>query len=202
MVAVAALLPWRVEAQTLDGAIFAVAASNAEVDRVREARGFGAGATLGMTRGRFRVELQGMTTSLHADFTIQPDYALDEVAVLAAYRWRPALSLQLGGSRRFTSPDFVAQDVSVIRIGLLTETPLTSLARVHARGAYLPLARFSGGGSSNLALELGFGVSVGSREGRYTGLLDYEYQRIDRQVNGKGVPIRSSMVRLGVGRRW
>src|SRR5690348_12928840 len=52
---------------------------------------------------RFRVELQGVTTSLHAHFAIQPDYALNDLAVLASYRWRPALALQVGAGRRFTS---------------------------------------------------------------------------------------------------
>ena len=157
---------------------------------------------IGMTRGRFRVELQGVTTSLHADFAIQPDYALNEVAVLGAYRWRPALSMQLGASRRFTSPDFVAQDVSAIRVGLLTETPLTTLARMYARAAYLPLRGPAVEGAAAWPCELGLGLSVGARDGRYTGLLEYDYQRIDREVNGEGVPIRSSMVRLGLARRW
>jgi hypothetical protein len=200
--ALALLLPHRAKAQAVDGAVYAVAASNAEVDRTRQARGFGAGGTVGVTRGRFRVELQGVTTSLHADFAIQPDYALNELAVLTSYQWRPALALQVGAGRRFTSPDFAAQDVGVLRIGVRTEAPLTSLARVHARAAYLPLTRFSGGGSSSLALELGLGLDLGPRDRRYSGLLEFEFQRIDRKVNGEAVPIHSSVTRLGVARRW
>jgi hypothetical protein len=196
------LLPHQARAQVVDGAVYAVAASNSEVDRTRQARGFGAGAMVGVTRGRFRVELRGVTSSLHADFAIQPDYALDELSVLGSYRWYPALSVQLGAGRRFTRPDFAAQDVGVLRVGLLTEAPLTSLARVQARAAYLPLTHFSGGGSSSLALELGFGLSLGPSAGRYAGVLEFEYQRIDRKVNGQAVPIRSSVARLGLTRRW
>jgi len=202
IVALGLVGPKRLHGQAFDGAIYAVAASNAEVSRVREARGFGAGATVGLTRGRFRVEVQGLTASLQADFALQPDYALNELSVLGTYRWRPALSIQVGGGRRFTSPDFAAQDVGVLRVGLLTETPLTTLARMYARAAYLPLTKFDGGGSSTLALELGLGLSLGLREGRYAGILACEYQRIDRKVHDNDVPIRSSIVRLGLTRRW
>jgi hypothetical protein len=195
-------LPASLQGQGFDGALYAVAASNSEVSRVQQARGFGAGAAAGLVRGRFRVEVQGMTASLRGDFSLQPDYAVNELSVLGTFRWREAVSLQLGAGRRHTSPDFVAQDVGAIRVGLFTETPLTTLARVYARAAYLPLTRFNGGGSSGLAIEFGFGLGVGPREGRYTGRLAFDYQRIDREVHGTKVPIRWSVVRVGVARRW
>jgi hypothetical protein len=203
MVAIAsACLPVRVGAQVVEAAAFGLAVSNAEVDRTREARGLGVGGQVGVDFGRWRIDAQGLTASLKADFDIQPDYAVNELAVLGTYRWRPALALQVGAGRRFASPDFVAQDVGVIRVGLLTETPLSSLGRLHARAAYLPLARFSGGGRHGLAMELGLGLRLGPTGGRFAAVVDYAYQRIDREVNGSAVPIRYSVARVGVTTHW
>jgi len=202
ILALGAALPAPLQAQGFDGALYAVAMSNSEVRSVQQARGLGAGAAAGLERGRVRIEVQGMTASLRGDFSIQPDYAINELSVLGTYRWREAVALQLGAARRFTSPDFVAQEVGVIRVGLLTETSLASLARVYARAAYLPLARFTGGGTSHLALEFGLGLSVGPREGRYSGRLAFDFQRLDRRVGDTKVPIRWSALRVGLARRW
>jgi hypothetical protein len=200
--AIGSALPAVIQAQEVDGALYAVAMSNSEVSSVQQARGFGAGAAAGLERGRVRIEVQGLTASLRGDFSTQPDYAVNELSVLGTYRWREAVALQLGASRRFTSPDFVAQEVGAIRVGLLTETPLASLARVYARAAYLPLTRFTGGGSSHLAVEFGLGISLGPRDGRYTGRIAFDYQRLDRRVGEVKVPIRWSAIRVGVVRRW
>lgn len=202
LLAMGPALPASVQAQEFDGALYAVAASNSEVSSVQQARGFGAGAAAGLVRGRVRIEVQGLTASLRGDFSIQPDYAINELSVLGTYRWREAVAVQLGAARRFTSPDFVAQEVGLIRVGLLTETPLASLARVYARAAYLPLTRFTGGGNSHLAVEFGLGLSMGPRDGRYTGRLAFDYQRLDRRVGDTKVPIRWSAVRVGIVRRW
>jgi hypothetical protein len=195
----AGLLPLaRAEAQQLEVSAYGLAASNAEIDRTRQARGLGLGAAVSLDFGRYRVDVQALTASLNADFSIQPDFAVHELSVLATYRWRPVLSFQLGAGRRFISPDFVAQEVGVIRVGLLTETTLSSIGSIWARAAYLPLTHFSGGGGSDLALELGMGVRLGPADSRFNGIAEYTYQRIDRQVNGGSVPIRFSDVRAGV----
>ena len=86
----------------------------------------------------------------------------------------------------------------MVRIGLLTETNLTSISRIWGRAAYLPVTRFSGGGGSDLALELGMGIGIGPADGRLNGIAGYAYQRMDRQVNGGAVPIRFSAMRAGV----
>jgi len=124
-------LPGTAAAQDFDARVYGLAASNAEVDRLREARGLGVGADVGVALGRWRLQVRGSTASLHADFAIQPDYAVNELAVLGSYRWRPALTLQLGAARRFTRPDFAAQEVGLLKVGLLVETHLSSLARRH-----------------------------------------------------------------------
>jgi hypothetical protein len=196
------LLAARAEAQKIEVIAYGLAATNAEVDRTRQAKGLGLGAVLGLDFGRYQVDVQALTASLHADFKIQPNYAVHELSLLTTYRWRPALSFQLGAGRRFTSPDFVAQEVGVLRIGLLTETTLSSIGRIWARAAYLPVTRFSGGGGSDLALELGMGVRIGPADSRFNGIAEYAYQRIDREVNGGSVPIRFSEMRAGLRARW
>jgi hypothetical protein len=192
------LLAVRAEAQRVEVTAYGLAASNAEVDRTRQARGLGLGAALGLDFGRYRVDMQALTASLDGDFSIQPDYAVHELSLLATYRWRPVLSFQLGAGRRFTSPDFVAQEVGVVRVGLLTETTLSSIGRIWARAAYLPVTHFSGGGGSHIALELGMGVRLGPANSKFNGVAEYGYQRLDRRVNGGSVPIRFSQLQAGV----
>lgn len=199
---VGSLLAARAEAQRIEVTAYGVAATNAEVDRIRQAKGLGLGAVLGLDFGRYQVEVQALTASLHADFKIQPNYAVHELSLLTTYRWRPALSFQVGVGRRFTNPDFVAQEVGVLRLGLLTQTTLSRIGRIWGRAAYLPVTRFSGGGGSGLALELGMGVRIGPPDSRFNGIAEYAYQRIDREVNGGSAPIRFSAMRAGVRARW
>jgi hypothetical protein len=196
------LLVTRAEAQSVEVTAYGLAATNAEIERTRQAKGLGLGTEVGLGFGRYRVDLRAATASLDADFAIQPNYAMHEVSLLATYHWRPSLSFQAGWGRRFTSPDFIAQEVGVVRIGLLTETVLSRLGSIWGRVAYLPVTRFSGGGGSDLALELGLGVRLGPADGRFNGVAEYAYQRIDRDVNGRSAPIRFSEMRAGLRARW
>jgi hypothetical protein len=124
------------------------------------------------------------------------------IEAVATYHWRPLLAFQTGVSRRFFSPDFVAQDVGFVRVGVLSETRLTRLATIKAAVAYLPFARFSGGGDARFAAELGLGIAVGRQAGRLAALLEYGYQRIDRRVASDLVPIAWSALRAGLGARF
>lgn len=188
-------------AQRVHVSAYGAAASNSEVERVRQARGLGVGADLRLEFPRFRLEVRGLTSSLRADFSVQPDYAFHELQALVAYTaWAP-LALQLGIGRRFTAPAFAAQEIGFLSIGAGSETRLTSLARIGARAAYLPLTRFSGGGSSSFAAELGLRLGIGRPTGRFEGIAEYAYQRIDRKVNGRTSPITFSVARVGLGTR-
>jgi hypothetical protein len=188
-------------AQTVQVAGYGIAATNSEVERVRQVRGLGLGADVRVSFRRLRLEARGVTASLDADFSIQQDYAVRQLQAVATYLWRPLLAFQLGLDRRFTSPDLAAQEVGLVRVGVLSETRLSSLARVQGNLAWLPLTRFSGGGGSSFAAELGFGVGVGAATGRLEGIVEYTYQRIDREVNGRGAPLTFSVVRAGVRTR-
>ncbi len=188
-------------AQKLEVSVYGVAVSNGEIDSIREAKGLGVAADARLQRGRFRLELRGLTASLRADFSEEPDYALHELSASAGYLWGPRLWLQVGLGRRFISPDFAAQEVGLLRVGIVSETQLSTLAQIEARANYFPLARFSGGGGAGLALGLGLGARVGRTAGRFHGIVDYTYERIDRKVNDAATPIKFSVARVGLGVR-
>lgn len=188
-------------AQTVEVAGYGVAATSSEIGRARQARGLGLGADVSVHFGRVHLVARGLSASLRADFSVQPDYAVHQLEALAAYEWSAGLSFEVGVERRFISPDFQAQEMGALRVGVRSQSRLTSLAGVHASAAYLPLTRFSGGGGSDLAVELGLGLRIGRRTGRLSGLVEYSYQRIDREVNGDATPIRFSVARAGISAR-
>jgi hypothetical protein len=189
------------QAQRIEVSAGAVAVTNSEVDSTRQARGPGLGVAARMDRGRWRFEAQGVTASLDADFTVQPNYAVHQLAASASYFWEPGIRAVGGIERRFVSPESAGQEVGLVRLGLGAETRLSSLAGIEARADWLPVAWFSGGGGGGFSLGLGLGLRVGSATGRVHGLLEYSYERIDRQVNGMPSPIRFSVTRLGLGTR-
>lgn len=197
-----ALLAAPASAQSVAVAVYGAAVSNSEVDSTRQARGLGVAADVRIDYGRFRFEARGVTASLDADFSVQPDYAMHTLEATATYRWHPLLALEAGIGRRFVSPDFTAQELGLLRIGVVSETRLSSLGAMQAHVAYLFVTGFSGGGDAGFAGELGFGISVGRPAGRLAGLLDYTYQRIDRRTGSGSVPISSSIARLGLGTRF
>jgi hypothetical protein len=186
-------------AQSVEVAAYGAAVTNSEIDQTRQARGLGLGADASFRLGRVEVMARGLTSSLGADFSVQPDYALHELELLASYDWRHGLSGYIGLGRRFLDPELVAQDVGMARVGVRARTLLTSLAEIRASASYMPLTRFSGGGDADLAVELSLGLRVGRQAGRISGRLDYRYERIDREVNGSSVPIRFSVARVGLG---
>ena len=194
-------------AQEWEVAVHGVAATNGEIERVRQARGLGLGAEVSARFGRWSVRARGYSASLRADFTVQPDYAVEAIDLWGTYAWRAHLSLQAGVGRRFVRPDFVAQEIGIVRLGVLSETQVARLARLWARGALLPLVRFSGGGSAGLGLELGFGTRVGEPDSRWFFTAEYEYQRLNRTVGGGAAagriaaPIQTSAARVGAGYR-
>jgi hypothetical protein len=191
------LTPTPVVAQDLLLAAFGAAATNAEVEDTRQARGLGFGVAVRAERSRLRAEARYLHAALSADFSIQPDYNVDELDLTVSWFWRPYLAAQVGAARRFVSPEFVAQDVGLIRVGVLSESRLASIAGVWVRGAYVPLSRFSGGGSAGLGLEFGLGVALGDPAARVQAFAAFDYQRIDRDAAGEA-PLQFSVGQLGV----
>jgi hypothetical protein len=188
-------------AQSVHGETFAVAASNAEVDDTRQARGLGFGVSGRLDYSRFRFEARVQHAALKADFSIQPDYHLDQLDLAVSWFWRPFLALQLGFARRFVNPDLVAQDLGLLRAGVSSETRIARVAAISVRGAWLPLTRFSGGGDGGPGLEVGIGASVGATDARVQGFVAYDYTRIDRETGFGPAPLQYSIGRAGVSVR-
>lgn len=190
------------QAQSVRATAFGAAATNSEVTRTRQARGLGIGGAVQVDFGRMLVTVRGLTASLQADFSVQPDYAMRVIEAVATYRWRPPLDFEVGLERRWFSPDFAAQNVGLVRLGVHSASRLSSLGTIEAHLAYLPFIRFSGGGDASLGGEIGLGVMVGQPAGRIVGLLDYTYQRIDRHVNSDAARISYAVARAGIATRF
>jgi hypothetical protein len=178
-----------------------VAVTNSEVDSIRQARGLGVSGGARLDRGPWRFEVRGLTASLESDFTVQPDYAVHQLGAAVSFLWGPGLRAVAGVQRRWVSPEFAAQEVGLLRLGIVSETRLSRLAQVEARADYFPLTRFTGGGDGGFSLGFGLGARVGSATGRLYGMIEYAYERLDREVNGAPTPIRFSVARVGVGTR-
>lgn len=193
----APVVPTPLPAQAVRLAVFGAAATNSEIARTNQAKGLGLGLAARAERDRFRLDARFLHANLQADFSIQPDYDVNEVDLVLTYVWRSFLAGQVGLARRFVSPDFVAQDVGLVRIGVISETRLTRIASLWIRGAYLPISRFSGGGSAGLGLEMGLGAEVGSLDGRLQGIVEFQYQRIDRDAAAPA-PLQFSVGLAGI----
>jgi len=111
--------------------------------------------------------------------------------------WR-SLAAEIGLDSRTADPEFSAQDVAALMVGLRYETRLAAPAAVWLRGGAIPKAWLSGGGDAGIGVDLGFGVRVRAPESRWGLAAEYEFQRIDRTVQGNSVPLQFERVRLGV----
>jgi hypothetical protein len=195
--AVAAALPGAAAAQTIEFHLDAVGLTYQEVREGRDAIGTGGGTAIVLRVKRFALDVRGYKAN------VQPDsggaaYDFQQIDVRASFRVNPFLALEVGGGRRYVTPEFATQEVGVFRIGVLSENDLTQLAKVWVRGAYLPNPKFSGGGTADVSFEFGLGVAVGTANGRFRVRAEYEFQRIDREVDAAGVPLQLSLARAGI----
>ncbi|MCH7874515.1 MAG: hypothetical protein IH965_04365 [Gemmatimonadetes bacterium] len=185
-------------AQTVRIGIHGVGISHVEVRQERRAEGGGIGGYLSVRVGRFGLDLSGHAASIElVDVPAEPFDVLQGDARLS-YAVARSLAIEVGAGRRKIDPEFTAQDVSVVRAGLLSEVRLSSIGSVWGRGAYLVSSRFNGGGEAGLALELGLGVALGTANGRFRVRVEYEFQRIDREVETVKVPIQVTIAKLGL----
>ena len=183
--------------QTLRAGVHGVAVRHNEIDASQSATGFGVGGVVGARRGRFAIEARGFWAEIDPDDEAAESFRILQGDVRVGFRLLQALAFEVGAGRRAIDPDFISQDVGLFRAGFLSEYPLTRIATVWARGAYLIAPQFSGGGSSDLSVELGLGTAIGLASGRVRFTGEYEFQRIDREVERREVPIQMMVVRVG-----
>jgi hypothetical protein len=191
-------------AQDFRAGVNGVYVSHTEVNALHRASGFGFGGLLAAQRGRFGIELSGYTASLDPkdSQSAMQGYTITGVDVRALARLLPNVALQVGGGRRSVDPVLAAQDVGFVRVGVVSDNRLTNIADLQVRGAYLAAPHFSGGGTAGLAFEIGLGVGLGPQSGRVRFQTDYDFQRIDREVNSSAVPMQSLVARAGAVLRF
>ncbi len=190
--------PGRLSAQRVRIGVYGVGLSHTETTQDRRSNGAGLGGSLTVRLGRFGLDISGHGARLDSSGAESQSFDLVQGDVRASVRLATGVALEVGAGRRMVDPEFAAPDVGLGRVGLLSEIPVSSAGAFWGRAAYLVAPRFNGGGDAGLAFELGFGAGFGTRNGRVRGRVDYEFQRIDRTVNARDVPIQLSFVRLGI----
>ncbi len=197
-VAAIAVIAVPLHAQSLRLAVGATGVSFSEVSEALQYDGPGGNAMIDFRFGRFMVQGEGYVARLKPDpeTGLTEDLDLRQIDVRIAYFISPALAIQIGGSGREAKPENSTTNVGYGRIGLISENRLGSIARIWVRGAYLPNPRFSGGGSADFAFEIGLGTWIVTSNGRFGARIEFDFQRIDRQVNDVDVPQQMMVGRL------
>lgn len=172
--------------------------THTEVSEQRRSRGIGIGATANLDLGPWRLELGAQRAPLNSGADTTASFTLTTIDARLGWALRPWLIVEAGGGRRNADPIEVAEDYGFASVGLRFETSLASISRMWVRGGVLPIVRFSGGGDAGTAVEIGFGVSVGSPAGKLSGRVEYDMQRVGRTVAGLNAPILLEMARVGL----
>jgi len=147
---------------------------------------------------RVALDAHVFAAGLDPDSAERASYDIVQGDIRLRYAVSPLVALEVGGGRRSVSPAFAAQEIGLVRVGVFSESQITRNASVWVRGAYLPVTAFTGGGSASLSVEIGLGVAVETSNHRFRARAEYEFQRIDRTVDGLDVPLQTSFARLGV----
>jgi hypothetical protein len=185
-------------AQAPDIGVHALLTTHTEVSEQRRARGVGAGATAEFALGHMRVAAGIERAWLDTGADTLGTFDLTTVDVRVGWALTPWLIVESGGGRRSAAPVELAEDYGFIRTGLRFETPLAAISTMWVRGGLLPAVRFNGGGQTGVAVEVGFGLTVGSPTSRLGGRIEYDMQRVGRTVTGLDAPVLLETARVGV----
>lgn len=196
--AVACVVPLSLKAQRFEVGVQAAAATHGESSEARNSSGIGVGGFFKLRRGSIRIEGRAYRISMDPDLGTDGGFDLTQVDLRASYRVFRSLELEVGAGRRYAKPDFVTQEIGTVTIGLRTETTVSAIADVWARGAYHVLSKFSGGGSHDLGFDVGLGARFATPSDRVKLVANYEFRRIDRTVNQRDVPIQLSVAMVGL----
>ena len=169
-----------------------------EVDSSLAYKGSGAAGTAMVSWRKFGADVE------FAKLTFDPDgggatqsFKSTQVDVHLRYYIAGQVSLETGFTKRTMDPEFAAQSMGAVRVGVRGLYNIGPGASLALRGNYLAGSKFSGGGSAGFGIELGLGVSVGRSDGRYRLTGDYGFQRVNRKTTS-AVPIQQSLARVGV----
>ncbi len=115
----------------------------------------------------------------------------------ARYYLANHISAELGVTNRKADPEFDAQSMAALRIGVRGSYLLGPGATIALRGNYLAGAKFSGGGTAPFAFDIGLSLAVGATNGRYRLTGDYDFQTAKRKTV-TDAPLQQTLARVGV----
>jgi len=185
-------------AQRIRIGIEAVGLTSLEGSESARAFGGGLGGFVEGGWGRIALDARVFVAGLDPDSAERESFDIVQGDLRLRYAVTPLVALEAGAGHRSVAPAFAAQEIGLLRVGVFSENPITRNASVWVRGAYLPVTAFTGGGTASLSVELGLGVAVGTSNGRFRARVEYEFQRIDRTVDGLDLPIQTSLARFGL----
>ena len=192
----------RLPAQTVGLGIQGVVASYREQTSALQFSGQGFAASAWLARGKLGADVV-FTNIDYEPEVIVGRFKARQLDARVRYLVASGVSAEVGFTNRTADPDFDAQSVGAIRVGVRAAYLLGPGADITARANYLAGAKFSGGGQSPFGIEMGLGISVGKSNGRFRLTGDYEFQRFNRTTdNGSGevkVPIQQTVARIGLG---
>lgn len=199
IVALTLLFPAAVSAQSLRIGAYGVVATHTEVAASNRVDGFGgaAGGELIVT-DRIAVEGFGYYASLTASDSVQSDYKVLEGQFHVRYALTPLVDVEVGYVRRHIDPEFAAQDIGALSLGARLHNDLANVAEMFARGAFVPVASFAGGGSTGLSYHVGFGIRFGPATAPWRVSTEYDFLRFGRTVRDADVPVQSETARVGL----
>ena len=173
-----------------------VAVVHQEQGTERSADGFGYGGAVVVQVSRVTLEASGYRASLETEWDASDEFDVLQGDVRLSVLVYAPFALEVGVGRRRIDPELSAPGVGWYRFGGTATTPLTHLAQITLRGAYL-VPEFDGGGDAGFSIEVGLGAAVGTANGRLRVRAEYEFQRMDRRVNDVGLPLQVTVARVG-----
>lgn len=204
LVLLSAYPPIRLSAQTVTLGPQLLLGDYREVSSALQYRGggLGAAATFSHKKASLEVAYVQLKYEPSEDGSGLESFHARQFDARLRYALTRAVSAEVGVTNRSVDPDFAAQSVGAARVGVRLSNVIGSGVRLNLRGNYLLRARFSGGGSAPVGLEIAFGAIGEFAHGHLRLTTDYEFQYFDRKTDdGSGevsVPIQQSLVRIGV----
>jgi len=188
-----------VVAQSVSVGLLGIATTQNEAVGSNRVDGLGGAASIKAEFGKVTIEALGAFTPLTpSEDTTLADFDVTEGQVHIRYALSGLIAAEAGYLRRKVSPELAAQDVGAISVGAYIENSLASVAQMFVRGAFVPVARFIGGGDLGLSFHVGFGVGLGPASARWQVRAEYDFQRFGRSIRGEDVPLQAESARLGM----
>jgi len=164
----------------------------------------GLGATAMFAAGRVAAEVSATGLTYAADGpNATDDFKAVQFDGYLRVLMARGVSVEAGLTNRQVdaASEYLAQSAAAVRVGLHSAVELGRDAGAHLRVNYLAGARFSGGGSAPVAVDVGLGFYYGFANGRGRLTGDSQFQRFNRTIEPGGVkrdvPIQQIIGKLG-----